>query len=183
MKSAVFWFCFSVHSLGGTAELVGSCDLGRTMRVDVIRDERIADTHVYYLRQHGKKQPFFRERNISRGSSVQVDCVGQQLRALVVTGEFTSNFRQGFVIRANPKSGRADRFDFAEKSRPVWLYLALSESTVVIPTNGYGESNKKYVAYRHTIGSNAEPAVIALDELPDQGTGEMISLSHAEQNR
>lgn len=178
MKRSLLLFCLFMHSFAAAAERVMSCELGDKMssRVDVIRDSRIADTHVYYLRQNGNKRPFFGDKDSSRGSSVEIACVGRKARALVVTGEFTANFLQGFMLSLNPKSGKVERLDFAEKNRPTWLYLSPSEATIVIPTNGYGETNKKFVAYRHSFGSTAEAQVVPMDELPAEANAEVVQL-------
>lgn len=178
MKSVVLLFCLFVYSFTTAAERVTSCDVGGKMnsRVDVIRNSQIADTHVYYLRQDGKKRPFFGDKDSSRGSSVQIACVGSRARALVVSGEFTANFLQGFVLSRNPITGAVDRLDFAEKSRPAWLYLSPAETTVVIPMHGYGETNKKFVVYRHLVGSTAAPQVVPMDELPAQAGADIIEL-------
>jgi hypothetical protein len=81
------------------------------------------------------------------------------------------------VLSLNPKNGKVERLDFAEKNRPAWLYLSPSDTTIVIHTNGYGETNKKFVAYRHSFGSAAEAQVVPMDELPsqvDQVTGRLL---------
>ncbi|TFW29885.1 hypothetical protein [Massilia horti] len=179
MKSSPFLlFCLFLPAFTAAAELVTTCDIGGKIssRVDAIRDSRIADTYVYYLRQNGSVRPFFGDKDSSRGSSVQIACVGRKTRALVVTGEFTANFLQGFVLTRNPKSGVVERLDFAEKSRPAWLYLTPSETTIVVPTHGYGETNKKFIVYRHFVGSSAEPLVVPMDELPRQAGADVIKL-------
>jgi hypothetical protein len=160
------------------AELVKTCDVGGKVssRVDVIRESKIVDTYVYYLRQNGSRRPFFEDKDRSRGSSVRIACVGSHARALVVTGEFTANFLQGFVLSRDRKSGVVERLDFAEKNRPTWLYLSPSETDVVIPTHGYGATNKKFVVYRHFVGSAAEPQVVPMDELPARTGAEVIEL-------
>lgn len=177
-SSALLLFCLSVHTFSAAAELVTVCDVGGKInsQVDVVRDSRIADTYVYYLRQNGGVRPFFGDKDSSRGSSVEVACVGRTARALVVTGEFTANFVQGFVLSRNRKNGGFERLDFAEKNRPVWLYLTSSETTIVIPTRGYGETNKKFVVYRHFVGSTAEPQIAPMDELPAQAGADVIKL-------
>ena len=179
MKSSVLLLCcLFAHAFTAAAELVKTCDVGSKAgsRVDAVRDSKIADTCVYYLRQNGSTRPFFEDRESSRGSSVQIACVGSHERALVVTGEFTANFLQGFALRRNPANGVVERLDFAEKNRPAWLYLSPSETDVVIPTHGYGETNKKFIVYRHFVGSGAEPQVIPMDELPARADAEVIEL-------
>jgi hypothetical protein len=179
MKSSVLLLCcLFAHAFTSASGVVTSCDVGGTAssRVDVIRDSKIADTYVYYLRQNSSMRPFFEDKDSSRGSSVQIACVGSHAPALVVTGEFTANALQGFVLRRNPKNGVVERLDFAEKNRPAWLYLSPSETDVVIPTHGYGETNKKFVVYRHFVGSTAEPQVVPTDELPARAGAEVIEL-------
>lgn len=171
--------CLFAHGFTAAGELVATCDVGGKSgrRVDAIRESRIADTYVYYLRQNGTKRPFFGSKESSRGSSVHVACVGSKARALIVTGEFTSNFLQGFVLSHNSKTGAVERLDFAEKNSPAWLYLSPSETTVVIPTRGYGETSKKFVVYRHFVGSSAEPQVVSTDELPAKEGADIIKLT------
>jgi hypothetical protein len=178
VKAVLLLLSLAVHAFAAAAELMISCDLGEkpSSRVDAIRDSKIADTYVYYLRQNGRVRPFFGDKDSSRGSSVQIACAGRKTRALVVTGEFTANFLQGFVLRGNPKSGGIEQLDFAEKNRPTWLYLTASETAIVIPTHGYGETNKKFVVYRHIVGSTAGPQVVPMDELPAQAGAEVIAV-------
>jgi hypothetical protein len=179
MKSSIILLCcLFAHAVSAAAELVKTCNVGSKTgsRVDVVRDSKIADTYVYYLRQNGSTHPFFEDKDSSRGLSVQIACVGSHARALVVTGEFTSNFLQGFVLSRNPVNGVVERLDFAEKNQPTWLYLSPSETDVVIPTHGYGETNKKFIVYRHFVGSGAEPQVVSMDELPVRAGAELIEL-------
>ena len=179
MKSSILLLCcLFTHAFSAAAELVKTCDVGSKAdsRVDALRDSKIANTYVYYLRQNGSTHPFFEDKDRSRGSSVQIACVGSHARALVVTGEFTSNFQQGFVLSRNPVNGMVERLDFAEKNRPAWLYLSPSRTDIVIPTHGYGETNKKFIVYRHFVGSGAEPQVVPMDELPVRAGAEVIEL-------
>lgn len=123
-NSSLLMLCLVAPLLARGAERVISCELGgkANSRVVAVRGAKIADTYVYSLRQGAPMQPFFGDQESSRGSAVQIDCAGQRNRALVVSGEFTSNFLQGFVLVRNPTSGATERFDFAEKNRPIQLY-------------------------------------------------------------
>jgi len=180
MKSSILLLCcLFAYTVSAAAELVKTCDAGSKAggRVDAVRDSKIADTYVYYLRRNGSTRPFFGDKDSSRGSSVQIACVGSPARALVVTGEFTANFLQGFVLSRNPANGVVERLDFAEKNRPAWLYLSPSETDVVIPTHGHGDTSKKFIVYRHFVGSGAEPQVVPMDELPAREGAEVIKLS------
>jgi hypothetical protein len=161
------------------AEVVGSCNVGPspTVQVEIIREKQIADTWLYSLRNNGRKKPFFVDAETSRGSSVQVACVGRKNRALVVSGEFSANSLQGFVLTYAPGQSEPGRFDFAEKSRPAWLFLSRKDAILAVPTGGFGETNKKYVAYRSVTGINGKPAAEGIDLLPYAGRYERIKLT------
>lgn len=178
MKSfiAILGICLAPASYA--AELVKACDVGThpAHRVEIIRDSQIASTHIYYLRQSGKRTPLFESPERSRGDSVLAECVGKKSRALIVSGEFTANARQGFVITYHPGSEVPERLDFAEKATPHWIYLGPQEIIVVIPTFGYGETDAKYVAYRHLTGQIDGDRVDAMNQLPAQSGFEVIRL-------
>lgn len=178
MKRYLLLFLSLSAGFADADELIASCEIGGSAGtpVEVVRGARIANTYIYYLRQHGKQKPFFRRKDSSRGEAVQVSCVGKKARALVVTGEFNANALQGFVLSWNPELGRIERLDFAEKSRPAWLYLRPTETIVVVPTYGNGETDKKFVVYRHSFGSAAEPQVVPIDELPAGAGADVIPL-------
>jgi hypothetical protein len=80
--------------------MVSACDVGAKsrQRVEIIREARLASTYVYYLRQGRQRVPFFETAEQSRGESVLVQCVGKSQRVLIVSGEFTANALQGFVV-------------------------------------------------------------------------------------
>lgn len=173
----VFWafaLCFSSSAFG--AELVVKCDLGGSpsRKISVVRDAKIASTYIYYLQQGEIRTPFFGERERSRGSDVQVECAGKKRHALIASGEFTANALQGFAITNFPGADRPARLDFAEKSRPTWLYLAQHEMAVVIATLGYGDSDAKYVVYRR---AGEQDAVEAVNQLPDRVGFEVVKLN------
>jgi hypothetical protein len=178
MKLMISALCISIASTSYSAELVKACDVGShpSRTVEVVRDSKIASTYVYYLRQNGKRTPIFESPDQSRGESVLVECVGRKRRALVVSGEFTANARQGFVISSIGDAGELDRMDFAEKSPPQWLFQGEHEVIVIIPTSGYGETNSAYVAYRHTAGTHAADRTEAIDRLPSRSGFEVLRL-------
>ncbi|MCP2010594.1 hypothetical protein L1274_004334 [Duganella sp. HSC-15S17] len=156
------------------AELIRACDIGT--RVAIVRDYPMADTHIYYLRQNGKRTPLFGEPEQSRGSAVLAECVGKKIRALVVLGAFTANFLQGFVLTYRPESGVPERMDFAEKNRPQWLYLSAHEIIVIIPTYGYGETSSKYAAYHHVPGRTDLDRTDGINQLPSPTGFEVVDL-------
>lgn len=136
----------------------------------------MADTHIYYLRQDGKRSPLFGDPEQSRGSAVLAECVGKKVRALVVSGTFTANFLQGFVLTYRPESNVPERLDFAEKSRPPWLYLSAHEIIVIIPTYGYGETNAKYAAYHHVLGRTDLDRTDGINQLPSPAGFEVVHI-------
>lgn len=178
MRSAIYFLFALTSSTSFAAELVKSCDAEAPLAI--VRDSKIADTHIYYLQQGDKRRPVFGDPDQSRGSDVVAECVGKNTRALAVSGEFTANALQGFVITRPPGSSTLERLDFAEKSRPQWLYLSKHEIIAVVPTLGYGETSAKYMAYRHTVGSNADRAE-AIDQLPPASGFEVIKLRPPDQ--
>ena len=171
--------CICLAPYASAVEVVKVCDLGGgvTKRVEVVRVPATANTHTYYVRQHGALWPFFDEPESSRGESVRTECAGRKRHALVVSGEFTANALQGFVLTYNSADNKTDRLDFAERSPPEWLYLGAQEVIVVIPTFGHGETNKKYVAYRRRLSDSHEVEVEGMDELPAAARFEAIKLS------
>jgi hypothetical protein len=163
------------------AEVFAACDLGGdpTSRVEVIREAPVADTYVYLLRQNGKATPIFSDVDSSRGASVSAVCVGRTNRALVLSGEFTANAVQGFVLTYRPANQKVGRLDFAEKSRPKWLFLSKDDTIVVIPTHGLGETSKKFVAYRTQKGSIDAATGEGIDQPPKAKGYEKIDLDVA----
>lgn len=181
MNTLIVFFCLLASPLVAASEVVTACDVGGgpRMRLEVLRETPIADTHVYSLRQQGKSTPVFSDIDGSRGASVSAVCVGRKQRALVFSGEFTANAVQGFVLTFKPKTQKVGRLDFAEKSRPKWLFLSKNETIVVVPTHGLGETSSKYVAYRAPAGSSASPAGEGIDQLPRAEGYEKIDLDPA----
>lgn len=178
MRTAIL-LCSWIVSSTCAAEMVSACDVGAKsrQRVEVTREARLASTYVYYLRQGRQRVPFFETAEQSRGESVLVQCVGKSQRVLIVSGEFTANALQGFVVSYPSTGAGLKRLDFAEKSRPIWLYLSASQVMVVSATFGYGETDAKYVVYRHVVG--LEDQTEAVNELPPVAGFERVKLSTA----
>lgn len=167
------------------AEVFAACDLGGgpTSRVEVLRESPIADTHVYLLRQNGKATPIFSDVDSSRGASASAVCVGRTNHALVLSGQFTANAVQDFVLTYKPANQKVDRLDFAEKSRPKWLFLSKNDMIVVIPTHGLGETSNKFVAYRSRKGSIDAAGGEGIVQLPKAKGYEKIDLDVATKNQ
>lgn len=185
MKNAAGLILMLLAPLAGASELMLSCNVGTKVRtrVEVVRDAEIADTHIYYLRQGQETRPFFGSQEGSRGTAVRIECAGKKQHALVISGEFNSNFIQGFVIARSPANGKLERLDFAEKSPPEWLYLGSSMTLIVVPTHGYGEASKKYVVYRHAAGSQEDAQAVGVNTLPARDRFEVLRLTQSPEAR
>lgn len=178
MKSTLLFAALLSASFVGRAEKLLTCDVGSgpTISVEVIRDLPVADTWMYSMRQNGVTTPLFMDADSSRGSSVDAACVGKKNHALVLSGEFAANARQGFVLTYRPGRDAPGRLDFAEKGRPDWLFLNSKETIVAVATNGLGETSKKYRIYRTATGLNGEPAAESVDRLPGLRGLEKVNL-------
>lgn len=181
MKRFFVLFSGLMVSWAAASELVLTCDVGAktTTRVEILRDSEIGDTHIYYVRQNGETHTFFNNPDGSRGSDVHAACVGKKHRAIVVSGAFTANFLQGFVLTRTSAIGKIERLDFAEKNPPEWLYLGADRTLIVLPTYGYGEISSKYVIYRHVSGAKTAAEPIGMDKLPAVGRFEVIKLKRS----
>ena len=146
-----------------------SCNLGGSPPriVDVLRRHKIYDTYIYYLRINGRReQPVLGDTEKSRGTHTFLKCLGKDTRGLIFSGEFTANYPQGIVITYNSSIGEFERIDFAERNLPAWLYLGALDTMVVIPSGGYGETDKKFVVYRYMAGEGQEEQAKFSDILP-----------------
>jgi len=164
------------------AEVVETCQLGDRPAhiIQITREHEIADSYIYGF-QYGDTPPYiYGDPNTSRGLSVHIACAGKKQHALVVFGEFASNFLQGFVIVRNRRSGKLHRLDFAERSPPQWLYIGRDETVVVLPAHGSVEySGKKYIVYRRANRDGAQAAISGSDVLPPSEGFEVTQLKGA----
>jgi hypothetical protein len=147
-------------SSAANAAVVKTCQVanGTSNTIKVVRERQIADTYIYTLHYSGKTEYFFDTPDGSRGGPVKVICAaGKKERALVVYGEFTANYQQGFALIYNHLTAKIERLDFAEKGPPEWLYLGKNEAIVIAPTYGFGENGgKPYAAYQHIKGRSED---------------------------
>lgn len=178
MKSILLFTALLSTLCVAHAERFLSCDIGPgpTIRIELVRDLPVADTWIYSMRQNGVTTPLFIDVDSSRGASVDAVCVGKKNRALVFSGEFAANARQGFVLTYRPGRHAPGRLDFAEKGHPDWLFINATETIVAVATNGLGETNKKYRIYRSATGLSGEPAVESADRLPGRRAYEKVNL-------
>jgi len=170
----------SVSARSNKLEHVISCALGanHSESVSVNRGNKIANTHVYYLqRDHDSKLVFDGEESNSRGQSVSVGCVGKSEYVMILSGEFTANYVQGFAIRYNTLKKEWERIDFAEKARPQWVYINNQEMMVVIPNIGF-EMDKRFIVYRFVAGRGADEESFSSDTLPNSTDYQVIRIEH-----
>ena len=170
MTRLVALFClmlFSQYAFSATKLL--SCNLGGSPPriVDVLRGHKIYNTYVYYLRINGsREQPVLGDTEKSRGTHTSLKCLGNDARGLLFVGEFAANYPQGIVITYNASIGELERINFAERNFPAWLYRGPLGTMVVIPSGGYGETDKKFVVYRYMAGEGQEEQTEFSDTLP-----------------
>ena len=181
MRVLILAIGLSLSSLVAAADLVKVCDVGvaKRQRVEVLREEQIGSTYVYSIRHGGIVTPFFGDSEQSRGDPVSIVCVGKSTQALIVWGEFTANALQGFVLLSPAKGNSLERVDFAEKVPPGRLYLGRREVMVVFPTMGLGETNARYVVYRHAFGQLGSDHVESSNVLPSPIGFEVIQLEQS----
>lgn len=152
-----------------------SCALGgdgRSQVATLSSRQPIADSAIYELRLgsgSNARRPLFGadDPEDSRGTdaSVRVQCLntGHGTRALVVMGEFMSaGYPRGFVISYAPRSRRFERFEFAERNAPRWLYLGHKDKLLVFPPGGRAETQDRYLVYRFVdgVGPDGGEAVV-----------------------
>ena len=163
--------CPSLAFAGGKGV---ACDLGEAgapQVVRVTRADKMAGTHVFYLRQgDAPARPLLDgEAEDSRGSEVRIKCVGGSQRALAVAGNFMSaGYPQGLVLVYDPAARAFERFAFAEKQPPGWLYLGAKDRLLVFAPGGRLETEHRYLVYRFAAGAGAakESSEAIVDALP-----------------
>lgn len=156
IATSILSVCFGLVWASQSAigmEVVTRCTPGSDGRHSLVllRDHSIQRTAVYYLSKDGAPPTrlYPGDEDQSRGDEVEVACVGSKERALVVSGEFTSNYLKGVAIRYNTRAQRWERVDFAERTRPTTVYLDAKGLAVLIPNTGRNESPARYIIYRY----------------------------------
>ncbi len=150
-------------------EKVISCQLGSKQFATLFRGHRIADTYVYSLQQENNQSLLlYDNEDESRGMDVKAECVGKDEPLWVVSGEFFSNYFQGLVLRYNANYEQWERINFAERARPVFIYVSNRAMSVVIPNQG-NETDKKYLIYSYVSGKGQTEEITAVNVLPTIG--------------
>lgn len=161
-------FLQSVSAGPNNTSKVLTCQLGAGQSVTLIREHRIADTAVYYLQQANSRALLFaNNEDESRGRKVAAACLGDKKQVLLVSGEFSSNYIQGLVLRYNPQTKQPERLDFAERTRPSHIYLSGQQMSVVIPNEGH-ETDKPYLLYRYVSGVGRTDEGVGIGTLPSK---------------
>ncbi|MFJ2362411.1 hypothetical protein ACIPIN_01610 [Pseudomonas sp. NPDC087697] len=173
-------FCIHTFAAQPQIKVVASCELaGPKNTVELLRDSPIADSYVYKIRYTQKSRFIFDGLEASRGASVQWQCASTQsnMKVLVVSGEFTSNYLQGAFFYFDPKAGKIERVDFAERNRPRWVQMSEQGARVIFENIG-NESSHKYLVY------GKGDTYLELDELPhasNANEGPLIELNAPQQ--
>ncbi|QZD68489.1 MULTISPECIES: hypothetical protein [unclassified Pseudomonas] len=152
---------------------VTRCDLSSAeSAVSLLSGHPILDSHVYKIRQSQKTNYLYEDSDASRGSNVHWQCVNltKDVNALVISGEFTSNYLQGALFYFDGDSAQVERLNFAERNRPGWILLTQQGPQVIFENKG-NESSHKFLSY----GRN--DAFLEIDELPvpDPAKGETLT--------
>lgn len=161
---------------------VEQCTLGTapSTQIKVVNAQPIADSAIYYLQQKQKHTPVFASAEMSRGAAMSIQCAGREEKALVVSGEFSANYLQGFALRYNSASHELERIDFAERNRPSWVYLNQSGMALVFQNTG-NESSKKYLVYQYISGKGQAEAAYGTNKMPTDSSNIKITLIDAQQ--
>ncbi|WP_225547552.1 hypothetical protein [Chromobacterium violaceum] len=158
--------------LSANAETVQSCRLSAQNTITISRDKKIADTYLYFIESnHNKRELIFSTEEESRGSDVQVVCAGKKQKAVIVAGEFTSNYIKGLAINEH------GRIDFAEKIRPAIAYTKASEMMVIFRTDKKWDSSKTYTVYKLTGNKKQSDESFGTDTKPSQHGYEVTILN------
>lgn len=176
---ALLALCPSMAYASGKDYACDLGDMGRPRVVRVTKAGKLADTYVYCLRQgDGAALPLLGgEAEDSRGSGVQIECVDGKHRALAVFGEFMSaGYPQGWVMVYDPAKRSFERFGFAERAPPGWLYLGIQERLLVFAPGGRLETERRYLVYRFVVGADQDSTEAIIDALPETEGYEVIKI-------
>lgn len=158
------WLCTDVRS--ENLEKVISCQLASTKIATLFRGHRISDTYLYSLQQENNQPSLlFDNEDESRGIDVKVECAGKYEQILVISGQFSSNYIQGLILRYNANNGQWERINFSERARPIFIYITDSDMSVAIPNQG-NETDKKFIIYSYISGKGQSEETSAVDVLP-----------------
>jgi hypothetical protein len=155
------------------AKIITTCMTGTGTEhlVQLIREKNNTGSpgdYLYYLKKdHNKAQSLYPgESDQSAGSSVMASCIGEQEHVLILSGEFSSAFIQGVAIRYNSKLKEWQRVNFAERERPMAVYLFNTGIFVIFYNKGRNESPQKYTVYKYRAGNGENAEQIYSDSLP-----------------
>jgi hypothetical protein len=169
--AVVLLACTSVTSAGTT---VAICRLGKKQHemISVIAEQPIADSRVFSLKTMSEARPhpiFGDEDDASRGARVQVRCVGQDEKVLVLVGEFLgSGYPKGVAIRFN--AGQLERIEFAEPGLPAFIDLTPSEMRIAFSRHG-PEIAAEFAVYTYVSGAGPMPDVQEAHLVPRPANG------------
>lgn len=168
-----------------SAATVKSCTLGvdGSEQVQVTRDHPIADTWQYSLTISGKTAAIWGvKEDDSRGSLVQVQCIGKREKVLLLRGEFfASAYPKGLLLRYFNSSKTWQRIEFAERLAPSKVYLGQADTILVFPNQG-PEYSLPFVTYHAMAGKDSVGAIQASNTLPTTTGYQVLNLDSTKQN-
>ncbi|MBW7566316.1 hypothetical protein KIF53_09335 [Chromobacterium subtsugae] len=170
MKSTILLAMLLIPGVAN-AEIISTCQTNANEKITISRNQKIADTYIYHLQINKKKPvPIFGTEESSRGSNVKVACTGIKWKTTVLSGEFSSNFMQGFTLN------NLGRIDFSEKIRPSTIYSNASSTMVIFKTNRKWDSNTIYTIYKLEKGKMHTDESYGTNEIPKNNDYEVSSL-------
>ena len=163
-----------LFSFAAQAEIVTTCKITPIETVAITRNNKVADTYVYFI-QSGNSipKPILGTIDESRGSNVKAICTGKAIKAIILSGEFTSNYMKGFALN------RMGRIDFAEKIPPIMLYNSQDSMMVIFKTNKKWDSSNIYTIYKISGKSTHTNESYGLDTIPSQKGYEVTNVERA----
>ncbi|WP_152681965.1 hypothetical protein [Chromobacterium subtsugae] len=171
MKSIIVLTMLSTP-VTANAEIVLTCQ-ARTETITISRNQKIADTYIYLLQINKQKPvPIFGTEESSRGSNVKIACIGTKWKTAVLSGEFSSNFMQGFTLN------NLGRIDFSEKIRPFKIYNSASSTMVIFKTDKKWDSNTIYTIYKLENGKTHTNESYGTNTMPKKNGYEASNLKY-----
>ncbi|MGZ3182099.1 MAG: hypothetical protein ACXU8N_06635 [Telluria sp.] len=150
---------------------------GKTRIVSITTDQPRADPKRIFVKLSptAVEVPIFGyEDERSRGSELELKCLGGREKVLLVFGEFFgSGYPRGIALRFH--AGTVERIDFAERTLPKWIDLTRSGMRLIFSEHG-PEIQAPYVSYRFSIGVGQDQEGQALEDMPALESGTRIEV-------
>lgn len=169
-----------------------TCQLGTTpsYTISIIESTPIGSTKLYSIQYPDTSEhPIYMTQEttqedaikLSQGSDVRVICSGSPERTLIVTGEFSSNFIQGIILRYDSKLKALQRLDVSERSPVSKVYFGQNYFSAVVASD-YRETSKKYLIYKYSSQKKASETPLDSDALPSARARQVITIQSRQNN-